>query len=168
VPFVDEREAVDLGAVDWSSPLPSEGTPLDVDRLAVWLVADAATPLRPIAATSRAPGSRLNGVAHHLAGELTSRLSVAPATDDRGREVVAIEVVGATRRARRAIDAAKAGDGWVRMRRSSSSALRRTLAPSSDPRASAVRAATHLDELLTRLAWPLPHWRAVGTSVPPS
>lgn len=158
VPFVDEAEVVDLGRVNWSS-LPPEGVVrLDRDRLAAMLASGNDGLVRPIEATSRAPGSRLNGIAHHLATGLTSTLRVIEVTDDQQRPLVAVEVVGACRRARRALDGVALEGGWVRNRYSTSTRLRATLTPSRERRATALRATDRLSSLLETLAWPLHRW----------
>jgi len=171
VPFLDETEVADLGSIDWSTTLPEGRVRLDRDRVAIWLAGTtipAGEPREPqvpdhgmvnaLTATSRAPRSRLNRAAHLMAAELTSRIRVADASDDRGLPLVAVEVVAANRRARRALDRVPLRGGWVRTRRSSSTLLRATLSPSHDARATAVRATERLAALLDELAWPLPAW----------
>jgi hypothetical protein len=160
VPFIDETVVVDLGAIDWSTPPPEDGDPLSVDALARWLAPEPDAPLGAVRATSRAPGSRLNRVARHLATELTSTLSLATVTDDRGRELLGIGVTAATRRARRALEAIGAEDGWVRTRGSTTTSLRTTIGLSPDPRATAVRGVTRVVALLDHIEWPLHAWRA--------
>ncbi len=149
-----------VDAIDWGRGPPEAGMPLDRDGLAVWLAGTRETP-SAARATSRAPGSRLNRVAHHLAGELTSRLAVGLAADERGRLILAMEIVGATRRARRAIDGAQVEGGWLRQRRPSSSSLRRTVIAGHDRRVAAAEAALQLERQLGRIAWPLEQWRAI-------
>lgn len=158
VPFVDDTEIADLQRVDWSAPLPDGDLRLDPDRLARWLADEVDRAVRPIEAASRAPGSRLNGIAQHLAAGLTSTLRVAEVEDDRRRSVVAVDVIGATRRARRALDAVTLGGGWVRTRHATSTRLRATLTPSRDRRATALRATDQLTALLDALRWPLRSW----------
>lgn len=158
VPFVDDTKVADLERVDWSAPLPEGDLRLDPDRLARLLADDVERAVRPIEATSRAPGSRFNGIARHLAAELTSTLRVAEVEDDLRRPVVAVDVIGATRRARRALDAVALAGGWVRTRHSTSTRLRATLTPSPDRRATALRATDQLTALLDALRWPLRSW----------
>lgn len=157
-PFGDEVERADLTSVDWSITLPDGRVRLDRDRVAVWLAADAAAKVRTLTASSRAPRSHLNRAAHLMAPELTSHLRIADALDDRGQRIVAIEVIAGNRRARRALDQVALRGVWVRTRRSSTTLLRATLAPSADPRASAVRATDRLTALLDELGWPLQTW----------
>lgn len=159
VSFVDETEVADLASIDWDIQVPEGQLRLDRDRVATWLAGgpDAAM-VHPLIATSRAPRSRLNRAAHLLAPELTSRIRIADASDDRHQPIVAIEVVAGSRRARRALDRAALQGGWVRTRRSSTTLLRATLAPSTDRRATAVRVTERLAGLLDQLDWPLPAW----------
>ena len=159
-----EHEPADLASVDWDVPVPHNAR-LDRDRLAVWLAdqqADAGK--RPVLATSRAPGSRLNRLAPKLAPELTSRLEVVHGRDDRGRVIVAIDLVASNRRARRALDRVALDGAWTRTRRSASTLLRTTLTPSPDPRTTAVRVTDRVAALLDRLDWPLETWTATVTS----
>lgn len=166
VPFVDDTQDVDLQRVDWQAAPPDRDARLDPTRLARWLADDLDRAVRPLEATSRAPGSRLNGVARHLADELTSTLWVAEVEDDLQRPVVAVDVIGATRRARRALDAAALDGGWVRTRHSTSTRLRATLTPSRDRRATALRATDQLTALLDELNWPLRSWTLVADRAP--
>jgi hypothetical protein len=149
---------VDLAAVDWSARNDDPGTTLTRDVVAVRLARGAQAPVEPLTATSRAPGSRLNGVAAKLSPDLTAHVEVRPGRDDRGREVVLIEIIASSRRARKALDRVPLQGEWMRLRGSSTSRLRATLHPSTDRRATALRAADHLAELLERLAWPLEGW----------
>jgi hypothetical protein len=171
VSFVDETEIADLDSIDWTTTLPEGHVRLDRDRVATWLAETTAggddngppgradeTMVRALTATSRAPRSRLNRAAHLMAAELTSRIRVTDASDDRGMPVVAVEVVAANRRARRALDRVALHGIWVRTRRSSSTLLRATLPPSDDARATAVRVTERLTALLEDLDWPLPAW----------
>lgn len=151
---------VDVEAVDWSLPLPDGEVPLHPDLAAGWLAAAPPGALvRPLTGSSRAPGSRLNRVGHLLSSDLTSQLLVHGARDDRGRDVVRAEVRGANRRARRALDGVGLGDGWVRTRGSSTTAVRRDVLADADPRATAARTTAVLVGFLDRLGWPLEAWR---------
>ena len=157
---------VDIDRIDWSVPLGDGELPLHRDAVAVHL-ADGSTPLvRPLTATSRAPGSRLNRVAHRLAGDLTAQLRVHAGTDDRHRAVVVVELRGGVRKARRALDRCALDGGWVRLRGSSHTVLRSTLIPSAGRRATAVRVTRHLETLLERLDWPLSSWVTLRSTVP--
>ena len=111
-----------------------------------------------MAATSRAPGSRLNGAASRLSSDLTSQLEVREDADDRGRSVVVVVVVAGTRGARKALDQVPLDGGWVRRRTSTATTLRWSAAPDADPRVTAVRAARTLAGLLQRADWPLSTW----------
>jgi hypothetical protein len=154
----DVSTRADLASVDWSIAAPSTGSTLDRDQLAVALAQPAATPVSSVTATSRAPGSRWNRVAPHLAGHATAELSVTPDTDDRGRPVVAVQVRASARRARKALDRADLQGRWARMRGSSSTVLRSTLPLTDDPRATAVLAVDRAEHLLDALGWSLPAW----------
>ncbi len=158
--------AVDLDSIDWATPPPRVGTALDRHRLAVALVSGPGPALVPVTATSRSPGSRLNGVARHLAGDGASLLTVAPDRDDRGRPVVAVQIRAWGRRARRALEGAELRSRWARIRGSSSTLLRSTFPHAEDRRASAVLATDRADELLDGLGWGLAAW-AVTDEVDP-
>ncbi len=148
----------DLASVDWATPVPEAGSALDRDRLAVALAQDTATAIFPITAVSRSPGSRLNGLAPHLAGNAMASLTVAPDTDDRGRPVIALQVRARSRRARRALEATDLQGRWTRMRGSSHTLLRSTFTPSAERQVSAAFAAERTDALLEMLGWGLPSW----------
>lgn len=152
------HQPVDLRTVHWERALPELRERLDRDAVAVWLVQPHAAPVVPLLAASRAPGSRWNGLAVHLAADLTARLRIVPARDDRHREVVATELTAGTRRARRALDRATLHGDWVRRRTSSSTTLRATFLPHADRRATALQVTDRLERLLTHLAWPLASW----------
>lgn len=162
VPFVDETEVADITRVDWQAELPDGDLRLDADRLAVWLAGGSDATVRAVEAISRSPGSKLNRVAHIMAEEFTSTLRVGEVVDDQRRPVVAVDVIGATRRARRAVDRVALSGGWVRTRRSTSTQVRATLPPSPDRRATAVRATDRLTAMLDALRWPLDSWVVVG------
>lgn len=157
-PSAPTDEPVDLTSVHWERSLPDPRHPLDRDAVAVWLAQPHAAPVMPLLATSRAPGSRWNGLAVHLSPDLTARLRIVPARDDRHREVVAVELTAGTRRARRTLDRAALNGDWVRRRTSSSTTLRATSLPHADRRVTAVQVTDRLERLLDRLAWPLPSW----------
>jgi hypothetical protein len=151
-------DAADLASVRWDLPLRGARRHLDRDTVAGWLAQPHAAPIMPLLASSRAPGSRMNRLAVHLSPDLTSRLRIVPARDDRHREVVAIEVTASARRARRALDRVPLAGGWVRTRGSSSTTLRHELVPSAVRRQTAVRVTDRLEALLTTLDWPLTSW----------
>jgi hypothetical protein len=157
------RPAADPGTVDWSVPLLAPPARLDRADVARWLAADGDPVVRPLTATSRAPGSRLNGAARRLSSDLTSAIDVRADVDDRGRPVVVATVSAESRRGRRALDAAALDGGWVRRRSSTSTRLRWTAAPDADRQVTAVRAAGVLAELLARAGWPLSDWTLTGT-----
>lgn len=149
---------VDLTVVDWATEPTAQGARLSRDGAAVHLAAGEQALVQPLRATSRAPGSRLNRVAGQLSPDLTAQLDVRAGTDDRGRPVVVVEVTGAHRRARRTLDRVAVGEEWMRLRGSSTTVLRSTLVPSPERRATALRAARRLEELLERVGWPLSAW----------
>jgi len=155
--YTDPAHA-DLGTVDWDADPGAGERRLVRDEVAVWLAGTDAGPVRPLTATSRAPGSRANGLARMLASDLTAQLRVTAACDDRGRDVVALDVRGGTRGARKALDGAKLDGVWQRTRSSSSTNLRSELVPSDDRRATAVRTVDRLQGLLESLDWPLAAW----------
>lgn len=155
--YADPTRA-DLGSIDWDARPGTGERRLDRDEVAVWLAADAPGPVRPLQATSRAPGSKANALARMLASDLTARLRITGDTDDRGRDVVVVEVRGTTRKARKALDTAKLDGVWQRTRTSSSTGLRTELVPSEDRRATAVRAVDRLEALLEQLGWPFAAW----------
>jgi curved DNA-binding protein CbpA len=162
VPFDDETERADLTSVDWAEAVEDGERPLTRDRLAVWLASGENGTVRPLLATSRSPGSKLNRLSAKLAPEFTSRLHIAPVLDDRGARLVAVELVASSRRARKALEKAKLDGVWVRTRRSSSTLLRCTLPPSTDPRTTAVRVADRVMSVLDPLGWPLSGWVATS------
>jgi hypothetical protein len=153
----DARPGADLGSVTWGPP-PEGPVRLSRDLAARWLAHGDDDPVHPLVATSRAPGSRLNGLAPRLSSDLTSAVTVAAATDDRGRTVVAVVVDAATRGGRRALESVPLDGGWVRRRGSASTRVRWTVRPDQDRRVTAVRATDALEALLERASWPLSSW----------
>lgn len=157
-PFAQPAPSGDITSVDWSTCCPEPGQRLDRDALAIALARGPHVPVTPVTATSRAPGSRLNGLAPHLAEHATARLAVGPGEDDRGRLVVAVQVRAWSRRGRRALDQADLLGCWARVRGSSSTLLRSLLPPSNEVRTTAVAASDRAAELLGSLGWELPAW----------
>jgi hypothetical protein len=151
------RPAPDADSIDWGPP-PEGAVRLDRTVLARWLADATQPPVRPLTATSRAPGSRLNGAASRLSPDLTSQLTIGPSTDDRGRTVVAVVVDAGTRGGRRALEAVALDGGWVRRRGSASTRVRWTVRPDADPRVTAVRVGEALEAILDRAGWPLSDW----------
>lgn len=149
---------VDLDAIGWDLPVPEPGSRLSRDVVARWLASGEADPVRALTATSRAPGSRLNRVAPNLSSDLTASLEIGPTTDDRGRVVVATQVRGNNRRARRVLDDVGLDGGWVRRRGTASTTLRRAASPDEHRRVTALRAADAVATVLDRAAWPLSTW----------
>jgi hypothetical protein len=147
--------------IDWAASCLVPGDPLDRDALAVRL---ASLPGDEVTATSRAPGSPLNRVAVHLAGDLSAWLRIGPATDDRGEPVVAIQVQAGTHRARRALDRAPLEGGWLRRRNPSTTVLVTMLRPSPVPEDTAVRIVDRLARLLDAIGWELTTWRMLDTA----
>jgi hypothetical protein len=152
-------EAVEVGSVDWSAPAPAPREPLDRDRLAVGLARDHAAPLHPLVAASRSPSSRLNSVAAMLAGDLSSSLTVRPATDDRGAAVVEVQLRGSCRAARRALDRVALDGAWLRHRGSNTTVLTTTVGIGEDRQRLAVQVTDRIVRLLEALGWPLRQWR---------
>jgi hypothetical protein len=166
--------SVDPDGVTWDGDVAVPGRPLDALALARRLAGpDAAAgteraatgppagrppPVTAVTATSRAPGSRLNRVAGNLSPDLTASLHIGPGTDDRGAVVVATQLVGGSRRARRALDGVGLEGGWMRTRGSASTTLRAAITPDGDPRRTALRVVEPLESLLDRLGWPLSDW----------
>lgn len=151
-------DRVDVDAVAWELPLPDPGGRLSRDAVARWLASGDADPVRALTATSRAPGSRLNRIAPNLSPDLTASLEIGPTTDDRGRVVVAAQVRGNNRRARRVLDEIGLDGGWVRRRGTASTSVRRAATPDDRRRVTALRAADAVSDLLDRAAWPLGAW----------
>lgn len=150
--------AVDLTSIDWETPVPDLGMRLDRDRLAVALTRTPTPIVVPVTAISRSPGSRLNGLAAHLAGNATASLAIYPDTDDRGMPVVAVQIRARARRARRALETAELQGQWARLRGSSSTVLRSTFTPAADARVSAILATDRAATALDGLDWGLPSW----------
>lgn len=145
------------------------GARLSAAGVAALLAAPHRATVPPLAAASRAPGSRLNRVAGVLADDLTSRLEVARAADDRGSPVSMITITATGRRARRALERAPVAGAWVRSRGSSRTRLRCTLPAGDDRHAQAALITTRLDQMLTAIDWPLAQWTRtpVATPAPP-
>jgi hypothetical protein len=158
-PHAGADVAADVTSVDWATPVPAPRDRFDRDRLAVWLAREHPAPIHPLRAASRAPASRLNALATVLAGDLSSSFVVRPDTDDRGTPVVALEVRGSCRRARRALDQVPLEGAWLRTRGSNTTVLTAGVPPDDDRRTTAVRITDRLERLLDTLAWPLPDWR---------
>lgn len=148
----------DLATIDWATPVPTVGSLLDRDRLTVALSQDTDTLIAPITAVSRSPGSRLNRLAPHLAGNATASLTIFPDTDDRGRPVVAVQVLARSRRARRALEATDLQGRWTRIRGSSHTLLRSTFTPSAERQVTAAFAAERAEALLDMIGWSLTSW----------
>jgi len=148
----------DLARLDHDRDLPPGRARLDTDLLASALARPHPAPLHPLVATSRAPGSLLNGAAPVLAADLTARLAVVNATTDLQEPVVRIEVVGGARRARRALERAPLEGVWTRRRRSSTTELSSAVRPADDRHDTAGLVAWRVARLLEQLSWPLPQW----------
>ena len=155
---------VDTSSVNWTTTPPAVGTSLNRDRLAVALVDAPADGFAAVTATSRSPGSKLNGVARHLAQDSASVLTIGPATDDRRRPTIAVEVRAFGRRGRRALERAELLDRWTRTRGSSHTLLRSMVQRASDRRVSALLATDRAAELLDRLSWGLSAWTVTDGS----
>jgi len=156
--------AADLAAFDLDSDRADQPGPLDPDRFATLLASPHRGAVHPVLAASRAPGSRLNRAAGFLAAELTSTLEVRATTDDRGHDVVVVEVTGASRRARRAMEAADLDGTWVRRRRSTTTQLRAAIPPAGDRRETAAGIAVRTTRLLDSIGWPLREWTVTAST----
>lgn len=146
--------------LDWSRPLPDP--PHAWDRASVAVA--AATPLantivHPVVGVSRRPGSRLNRFSHWVAGDLmaTWRIQPSPERGVPGHDVE-IRFDFPPGKARRRADETRFPLGWSRLRRPDTTTVTFVLPPSPDRRITALRAASHLEEALTALEWPLHEW----------
>ena len=148
----------DVAAIELDLEVPDRATPLRASLVASALARPHPAALHPLRAVSRAPGTRLNRAAAILAADLTSTVDIEVASDDRGREVVAIEVTAAARRARRALDTVALEGEWIRRRRTSTVQLSSSLEPGSDRGRTAVAATLRLVRLLEAASWPLDQW----------
>lgn len=159
------RARGDVEDIAWDRQELGPGGTLDAVGLAIRLAAThgGTAPVLTTTATSRAPGSRLNRVAGSLSPDLTAELVVTAASDDRGRTVVVTTVTARTRRARRALDAARLDGGWIRTRGSASTTLQATSIPDADPRRTSLRVVESLQDLLDDLGWPLASWSLTGS-----
>lgn len=164
-PTTDPADAADHASIDWTVPTPTHGTRLSRDLLAAALLTPDGAAIQEVTATSHSPGSRLNAVAPHLAGNLTCTLRLFPDRDDRGRPVLTVELRAWNRRSRRTLQQASTGSHWARIRGSSSTLLRSSLTPGTDPRSTIVRAVDRTVALLDGLDWDLAGWTlTVGTA----
>ncbi len=155
-PHTPSRSELDALASDRA--VPPGRLRLDNDLLASALARGHHHHLHPVLAASRAPGSLLNGAASVLATDLTATLAITTALTDLREPVVRIELTGGARRARRALERAPLDGVWTRSRRSSTTRLSSTLAPSDDRHATAGVVTLRVARLLDHLAWPLPQW----------
>jgi len=146
--------ADDPDAVAWG-PLPDPAARLDAAALRSLLV----QPAHHIRAASRGPGSRLNAVAHLLAAELTTVLTVGAGRDDLGRPLLVLTLRGVPRRSRRSLDRADLAGVWIRTRGSSVTRLTSGVPRSGDRRRDAAQAVARHDALLSDMRWPLHEWR---------
>ncbi len=156
--------AADLAAFDLDVEHLGQPGPLDPDRFATLLASPHPDRIHPVLAASRAPGSRLNRAAGFLAAELTATLQVRATTDDRGHDVVVVEVTGTSRRARRALQAATLEGTWVRRRRSTTTQLTATIPPAGDRRQTAANVAARTTRLLDAVGWPLSEWTITAST----
>ncbi len=156
--------AADLAAFDLDADRDDQPGPLDPDGFATLLASPHPDGIHPVLAASRAPGSRLNRAAGILAAELTSTLEVRAATDDRGHDVVIVEVTGTSRRARRALEAATLDGTWVRRRRSTTTQLTAVIPPAGDRRQTAAGVAARTTRLLDTVGWPLHEWTVTAST----
>lgn len=155
-----DRAHVDLSDVDWELELPARPTAATRELVAVTLARPHAGNVHPVTLRSRAPGSRLNGLARHLDASLLATLTVEVTRDRRalvGHDIE-VSVKGASRKVRRTLDRAPLEAGWIRERGSSWTMLRGFIKPSEARRATAVRAADETARLCDGLGWPLEGW----------
>ena len=148
----------ELAALASDRAVPPGRLRLDTDLLASALARGHRQPLHPVLAASRAPGSALNRAASVLATDLTATLAIATTITDLREPVITIELTGGARRARRALERAPLEGVWTRLRRSSTTQLRSTIAPSAERHTSAAAVTLRVTRLLEHLAWPLPQW----------
>ena len=148
----------ELAAIDLDLVIPDRPTPLRASLVASALARPHPAALHPLRAVSRAPGTRLNRAAAILSADLTSTVDIEVAPDDRGRQVVAIEVTAAARRARRALEAVALEGEWIRRRRTSTVQLSSSIEPGPDRGRTAVATTLRLVRLLEAASWPLEQW----------
>lgn len=155
------EEPVDLAGVDVEAgraALSGDGPlAMDRDRLIALLV--GAAPVQPVRLHSRSPGSRLHRMISWLQPDLLATVTIAPATEGRrpGHDVDA-EVRSGAGKGRRLLADASAPDGWTQARGSDTVRIARTMRPSRDPEATAIRVAREVDEALAAIGWPLGEW----------
>ncbi len=146
---------VDVESFEWEGPTPQPGDQLDRDRLARTIVGWTV----PICAASRSPGSRLNRLASHLAGDATARITIRSSYDDRKQRIVAVEIRATSRKARSALEASTpTAPGWLRRRGSASTTLSLTVPVVDSAAATAANVANAVDMLLDELGWDLTQW----------
>lgn len=165
------EDQVGVDQLDWDAPVP-QTVPFRVDRDTLARMLDASEgggSVRPVTIHSRGPGSRLHRIISWLQPDLLSEVRMAPAaatgeaggTGISGHDI-AVRMRFPQMRARRIAGDAALPHGWVTHRTSSSVRVTRTLHPSVDPRATALRVADLVDEALTAMAWPLTDWFVVA------
>lgn len=159
--------------VDWTVAPPAMASPLDRNGVAVLIGRDGRGRL---AATSRAPTSRLNRWAQQIAGDDAARLTIGPTRDDRGQLMCQASVAARTRKARRVLEAAPLADGWLRRRTPATTTLTAafaladdaavapSLASHPDPALTAVAVAASVEQMLRAMDWPLPSWFRTSTA----
>lgn len=153
--------------VDWTVAPPAMGSPLGRDGVAILIGRDGRG---RVAATSRAPTSRLNRWAQQIAGDDAARLAIGPTRDDRGQLMCQASVTARTRKTRRVLDAAPLVDGWLRRRTPATTtltaafaladdaAVASSLASHEDPTLTAAAVAASVEQMLRAMGWPLPSW----------
>lgn len=157
---------VDTSIVDWGTDVPAEPPySLSLDRLAVALMGEG-SPVAPVVAHSRSPGSWLHRVIGWLQPDLLAELRIGPAEDRgiRGHDVH-VRLTFRSLKARRMVNDASLPQGWIQHRGSSTTTIQRVLHPSPSRQATAARVAAVVDELTAACAWPLDDWYVTrGTS----
>ena len=154
----DGREAVHLARVRNLTPL----------QLAQLIRRTSGLTARGIVLVSRAPGSRMNRLAHVLAADATSTLRCAAGPGGAG---LTIELQARARPARRHL--ARLGSTmvdvpavWQRRRVDAVTTLVTSVTAGTSTAETAVLATERILALLTALHWPLDEWRIDGERMP--
>ncbi len=161
------EEPVDMDGVRLDLPTPrSSAHAVDLDLLASMLLRRA--PGERVRLHSRAPGSRLHRVVSWLQPDLLAHLDVTTCrVGARAGHDVEATLRATSGKGRRVARDGPVPSGWTRRRGSESVRVVRTMRPSPDPAATAVRVARALDELTRTLGWPLDEWFVLPEPGPP-
>lgn len=153
-------DLVDTTRIDWGTPIPDRAVlRADAEYLSVLLAAPGPGPVHPVTARSRGPRSPMNRLIRFLDPDLTATWRIGSARE-RGLtgHDVELRLRVWSRSARRRVDRQGVPTGWTIQRGSSSATLARTLHPSRERRATAVRSVASLCALLEAIDWPLDSW----------